>query len=412
MEQLSPTLLYVYADWVGLVEPTLIGELRYEHKAMNDACSFRYDESWIEAHGNLFLSADIKGLSGWQYTSGNNRTPGLFSDVIPDRWGRKLLRSRERGQGVTTLDMITSVCDRTRIGGLRFKETPHGDFLNADASIYIPPLSMLKETERMFQDLEERGNIKCNDLAKLVPSCCGLGGARPKANMLDKQGNLYVVKFPSRSDTFDVEMWEHFAHVMASKCGINAATTSLLGSKQRHAMLSRRFDRTSSGGRIHMASAMTLLGLEDGCKASTGNGYLDIVDFIPRHCTEPEANLRELYRRVAYNICIGNSDDHFRNHSFLLTPNGWTLSPAYDMNPTNDKAQSLLIDKETSKASLSALLAASEDYMIDKAEALHIIKNIQDGMKDWRETAKHLQIPSSEQRIFEQRFDCMANAVL
>lgn len=194
MEQPTPTLLYVYADWVGFEEPTLIGELRYEHKGTNDACSFRYDDSWIQTYGNLFLSADIKGLGGWQYTSGNNRVHGLLSDTMPDRWGRTLLRSCEGINSMTTFDILMSVCDRTRAGGLRFKRNPNGDFLNAGTSTYIPPLSKLKETESLFLDLEEREKIKGYDLAKLVPSCCGLGGARPKANMLDKQGVLYVVK--------------------------------------------------------------------------------------------------------------------------------------------------------------------------------------------------------------------------
>lgn len=162
-----------------------------------------------------------------------------------------------------------------------------------------------------------------------------MGGARPKANVIDTDKTLYVAKFPSRKDDYDVGLWEHFSHLLATKAGINAAKTKVLATGEKyHTLLSQRFDRTNDSKRIHFASAMTLLGLSDGDNATTGHGYLDIVDFIIQSCTDVERNLQELYRRVAFNICIGNTDDHFRNHGFLLTAKGWTLSPAYDMNPT------------------------------------------------------------------------------
>lgn len=410
MKNSIPTFLYVYADWVGLDEPTLIGILRAERKSFGETYAFRYDESWIKAHGNLFLSADIKGLCGWQYTSGNNHIQGLFSDVLPNRWGRTLLRTQKKGDDITSLGILLSYSDMTRIGGLRFKTSPEMDFINSDKDTQIPSLFDLKKVEGLFRDFEKQNSASASELRKVIPTCCGLGGARPKANTIDENGILYVAKFHSCNDTIDVELWEHFAHIMASHCGINAATTHIVRGKDGHILLSRRFDRTDKGKRIHMASAMTLLGLEDGCGTSTGNGYLDIVDFIVSHCHNVEANLRELYRRVAFNICIGNSDDHFRNHSFLLTADGWTLSPAYDINPTYDMHQSLLIDRSTSQSSLSALFAASEDYMIGKEEALHIIKGVQDGMKDWRDVANKLRIPLSEQRRFEERFDSMRKA--
>lgn len=174
-------------------------------------------------------------------------------------------------------------------------------------------------------------------------------------------------------------------------------------------MLSRRFDRNENGQRIHIASAMTLLGLKDGCNANTGNGYLDMVDFILQSAGNPEKNIRELFRRVAFNICIGNSDDHFRNHSFLLKENNWTLSPAYDINPTNNRSQALLISKDSSKADLKTLLDASDDYMIDKEEARNIIYDVQRKFRDWRNVARRLQIPNMEITTYENRFDSMAN---
>ena len=140
-----------------------------------------------------------------------------------------------------------------------------------------------------------------------------------------------------------------------------AETRVLQTSETYHTLISKRFDRTEQGKRIHFASAMTLLGLHDGDNAMNGYGYLDIVDFIIRHCTDVESNLRELYRRVVFNICIGNSDDHFRNHGFLLTPKGWTLSPAYDINPTLSKHQSLLVTSTSNEADLSLLSIYSSE---------------------------------------------------
>jgi len=150
---------------------------------------------------------------------------------------------------------------------------------------------------------------------------------------------------------------------------------------------------------------MTLLGLSDGCNASTGNGYLDIVDFILQNCCDVEKNLHQLYRRVAFNIAIGNSDDHFRNHGFLLTPRGWTLSPAYDLNPTLNEYQALLINSTTNKADLNVLLASSEEYMIDKTVAQAIINEVKDGMKRWKSIARRLSIPKREIDGFEQVYE-------
>ena len=189
---------------------------------------------------------------------------------------------------------------------------------------------------------------------------------------------------------------------MAKKAGINAAIST---SDKYHTLLSRRFDRTDDGRRIHFASAMTLLGLSDGTNASTGNGYLDIVDFILQNCTEVNKNLQELYRRVAFNICIGNSDDHFRNHGFLLTAKGWTLSPAYDMNPTLNEYQSLLISNSSSKADLAILSDACEDYMLPQDVATKIISEVVAAVKGWKALATKLGIANSEMDLFGNTFE-------
>ena len=178
------------------------------------------------------------------------------------------------------------------------------------------------------------------------------------------------------------------------------------GDSGYHALLSKRFDRTSDGKRIHFASAMTMTGLEDGDNYETGHGYLDIADFIVEGCCDVDKNLKELYRRVAFNICVGNSDDHFRNHGFLLTKRGWTLSPAYDLNPTESMTQSLLIDKEANESSLEKLKAACDDYYISSETAEQIISEVTTAVSRWETIAQKLQITDSEIKRFSWRFIC------
>ena len=273
----------------------------------------------------------------------------------------------------------------------------------------IPPLSDIRELTVAANDIErtEEKNIaperKC--LRQLVNPGSSLGGARPKANVVDTDGKLYVAKFPSRNDNYDVELWEYFCNILGKNAGINVANSRIIKVGDKHALLSRRFDRTNENRRVHFASAMTLLGLSDGDNASTGHGYLDIVDFIVQNCCDVEANLAELFKRVAFSICVGNSDDHFRNHGFLLTQKGWTLSPAYDINPSDNEYQSLLINETSDIADLQILLDAHKSYLLNKETAERIINEVKQWMNRWRSVASYLQIPKSECKRFENRFD-------
>ncbi len=241
----------------------------------------------------------------------------------------------------------------------------------------------------------------------MVVSGSSLGGARPKSTVIDQDKILYIAKFPSRKDDFDIGLWEHFCHLLAKKAKINCAQTKVLTSSKTkyHTLLSKRFDRIPYGQRIHFASAMALLGLEDGDNAQNGYGYLNIVDFIVQGCCDVETNLQELYRRVAFNICVGNSDDHFRNHGCLLTPRGWTLAPAYDLNPTLSDYQSLLISQTSNQADLNLLLEACEDYLLPKDTALKIINEVTDAVKNWRTLARTLNVGKREADLFAQVFD-------
>ena len=408
--------LFIYADFDWLEKPLLVGELGYELLRGSDSYSFKYDNSWLRQYGSLFLSADINNYPGWQYTQPDRDIFGCFSDALPDRWGRLLLNRREQILAIeeqrpvrklSSFDYLIGIDDFSRMGGFRFKVSQDGGFINCEESLRIPPLTDIRTLVAASMEIEKSEELnrlpEKKWLQQLVHPGTSLGGARPKAAVVNDEGRLCVAKFPSRNDDYDVGLWEHHSHLLAKEAGVIAAETSVVDTGgKNHILISKRFDRTADGRRKHFASAMTLLGLTDGCDAKTGNGYLDIVDFILQNCCDVEANLRQLYRRVAFNIAIGNSDDHFRNHGFLLTPKGWTLSPAYDMNPTLNDYQALMINSNTNQADLNILLDSSDEYMIGRKEAETIIEEVKSGVRQWKYIANRLGITKREMAVYEQ----------
>ena len=411
--------LYVYADfdWLKNIEP--VGELGYESLRGSDSYSFKFADSWIRKYNGINLSDDLNNYPGIQYTQPGKDIFGCFLDALPDRWGRTLLLRREQIMAqdenrpvhrLSSFDFLMGIDDFSRMGGFRFKETQDGEFINVDNSLRIPPLTEIRELIAASKEIEKSEEVNAlpekHWIAQLVQPGSSLGGARPKANVVDTDRSIYIAKFPSLKDDYDVGLWEHFCHLLARSAGINVAQTKVLAISERyHTLLSRRFDRTDDGRRIHFASAMTLLGLGDGDNATTGYGYIDIVDFIIEGCTDVDANLRELFRRVAFNICVGNSDDHFRNHGFLLTAKGWTLSPAYDMNPTQNSHQSLLINGKTNRADLSILLNSCDEYMLTSEVATGIIDEVVNAIVGWRALANKLGVAKREMNLFEGRIE-------
>lgn len=410
--------LLVYADLHWMHTPALVGELSYESLRGADSYGFSFAPTWLQTQRDLFLSADLNNYTGMQYTAADRDVFGCFSDALPDRWGRTLLNRREQLQAqeqrrplrrLSSFDYLLGIDDYSRMGAFRFKETPDSDFINSDPTLKIPPLTDIRTLEAAGSAIEqsEAHNALPEKkwIAQLIQPGTSLGGARPKASVTDLDGALCVAKFPSRKDDYDVELWEHLCHLLARKAGVEVADTKVLKAiGPYHTLISRRFDRTADGRRIHFASAMTLLGLQDGNNAADGHGYLDLVDFIVQHCTAVESNLRELYRRVAFYICVGNSDDHFRNHGFLLTPKGWTLSPAYDINPTLNTSQSLLISSVSNQAAFSQLRAAAEDYLLTRETADAILDEVQAALQDWPTLATQIGIPRREIAQFADRW--------
>ena len=411
----------VYADFDFLSTPQEIGILGYEHVRGKDHFVYEYSRQWLKQYGGILLSGDLMNVPSLQHPRSADNVFGFVKDSFPDRWGRLLLDRRERlkaqaeGKPVrmlTNYDYLTGIEDFTRMGGIRYKykdEDSEG-FINVSEKYLVPPIESLRALCDACHEIElaeERNELpEQRWLDQLIDPGTSLGGARPKANVIDTDGRLYVAKFPSKKDLENTELIEHFSHRLAAAAGINVAKTRTIKiSKDRDLLLSERFDRTADGRRIHFASAMSLLGLDDGAGSSTGNGYLDIVDFILQGCVDVQQNLRELYRRVTFNVMFGNTDDHFRNHGFLLTQKGWTLSPAYDINPGTKTNQCLLIDQYTEQSDASNLLQASGSYMLEQQEAAEIIEEVRSAIKDWRTTATELQISSKTLEPYGNRWD-------
>lgn len=409
----------VYADFDFLATPQEIGILGYEHVRGKDHFVFEYSREWLKKHGGILLSGDLLNVPSLQHPRSNDSVFGFVKDSFPDRWGRLLLDRRERliaqSEGrpkrmLTNYDYLIGIEDFTRMGGIRYKSEDSEEYINASEKYLVPPIESLRALCDACHEIElaeERNELPDQRwLDQLIDPGTSLGGARPKANVIDTDGKLYVAKFPSKKDLENTELIEHFSHRLAATAGISVAKTRTIKiSKDRDLLLSERFDRSSEGKRIHFASAMSLLGLDDGAGSSTGNGYLDIVDFILQGCVDAGKNLRELYRRVAFNVMFGNTDDHFRNHGFLLTSKGWTLSPAYDINPGEKSYQCLLIDQYTEESDIKALLSACNNYMLEEQEASGIIEEVRTAIKDWRKTAIALQVPTKILEPYSMRWD-------
>ena len=405
--------IQVDIDAICFQQTDSVGTLGYDMIRGNAAYQWEFDSRWLQHYRQVRLSGDLQNAGGPQYASG--RLFGFLQDAMPDRWGRRLIDKRERllaaqeGRPIrhlTDIDYLTQINDTTRMGALRLKEGKQ--LLGTKyADTPVPPLTHLREFVDMAQEYERQdeqgGAIREEWLLNLYKQGSSLGGARPKANVRDTEGSLWIAKIPSINDDYDVALWEFWAHKMANLAGIEVPEMRLLSlpGQKYHTLLSKRFDRNGEQ-RIHFASAMTLCGLQDGADATTGNGYLDIVDVIVGSAgfVDPQAALEQLYRRVAFSIAIRNHDDHFRNHGFLLTGKGWVWSPAYDLNPSDFNTQSLLISRDSNESSLEILLAAAGDYMLSTDRAKQIIDEVYSAMKNSRQIAHQCGISEHEMTRF------------
>ena len=314
--------LYLYLD------ETYLGEVTVDGVRDREVWMFRYDREYLDSSRPL-LDPEIANLTGPQF-SGNGGMFGFLEDVSPDRWGRKLIKRREK-RDLRNSDYLLGVCDFTRQGALRIKTDKNGPFVDADLKDAAPPWTSLRHLEAAAWhiDANDKGEEE-RWLADLLRPGSSLGGARPKANVTAPDGSLWIAKFPSVNDEWDVGAKEYETSVLARKAGLCVPETKCAKfSKSGTTFFSKRFDRDGLK-RIHYASAMTMLGAKDG---EGEHSYLEIAEFLAANSADPEADLHELWSRMAFSQLVHNTDDHLRNHGFILTSKGWRLSPMFDVNP-------------------------------------------------------------------------------
>lgn len=401
-------IIEVYADWELLKKTQLMGSLRVERLRGKEVFSFEYADSWLENKEYFSLDPDLYFFKGPQFLRDDKVNFGLFLDSSPDRWGRLLMQRREaliarkEKRAVRVLgekDFLLGVYDESRMGALRFKYQGSNVFENADKAMASPPWAMLRDLEYASHVVESDKEIKDLDswLALLIAPGSSLGGARPKANIVDERGNIWIAKFPSKNDFFDSASWEMLVAMLAREAGLNMSEVKLERFSNRgHTFLTRRFDRHGIK-RIHFASAMTLLGKKDGESAETGASYLELAEFIMQNSASPEQDLKELWSRIVFSVITGNTDDHLRNHGFLLSKKGWRLSPCYDINPNpRPLGLSLAIDEYDNSMNLDLVLSTAPYYRLSQFEAESIIEGIKKTVSTWRVKARTIDISKRE----------------
>ncbi len=412
--------IYVFANWPGMEEPVLMGTLHSELLRGKEIFSFEYNDDWLKSENAQLLDPELQLYSGIQYLNDNEKSNfGLFLDSSPDRWGRILMRRREAAlarlekrpeNNLFETDYLLGVYDEHRMGALRFKEYLDGVFLNDNKKLASPPWSSIRELEEISLKLEEDDIIDdpeyLNWLSMLIAPGSSLGGARPKASILDTNSNLWIAKFPSRSDKMDVGGWEVVAYELAIEAGIDMAESQARKfSSSYHTFLTKRFDRINKGERIHFASAMTMLGYTDGQDYEDGASYIELVEFIIKNGANVNADLEELWRRIVFSICVSNTDDHLRNHGFILTYGGWLLSPAYDINPVETgTGLKLNISVNDNALDIELAMEVIEYFRLDEKRANKIIEDVKNSVKNWRKVAKKYGISKSEQDIKARAF--------
>ena len=378
--------IFVYDDF-SMQNPTWMGTLYVNSLKGEESYSFEYDREWLKKTSlKITLDPELMPYSGRQYPFGKTIF-GLFSDSSPDRWGRVLMNKRERilagkeGRKPAKLydsDYLLGVYDETRLGGIRFKTEPNGAFLSADKKTAAPPWASLRTLEEASRNFENE-DIALSEkwLNQLIRPGSSLGGARPKATVIDPKEQLWIAKFPSRNDENDSGAWEMVTHDLAEICGLHVPEAKLEKfSKLGSTYLVKRFDRILNK-RVHFASAMTLLGKTDGASVAEGTSYLDIAAFIKSYGAQPKRDLIELWKRIVFNMAVSNTDDHLRNYAFIFTENGWRLSPLYDVNPVpyGDEL-SLNVDEADNSINIDLAIETAVRFGLSRTDATNDAKDI------------------------------------
>lgn len=393
----------IHVDLDG--EPHLVGRLWAHMRRNRESATFEYAPSWLAHRLRFALEPALPLGDGAFHTAADRMIFGSIGDSAPDRWGRVLMRRAERrradnaGETPRTLreiDYLLAVDDEARQGALRFADNEGGPFL-ADHALgtRIPPLvelpRLLSATARVVD-----GDDDDDDLRLLLAPGSSLGGARPKASVRDNKGRLVIAKFPHRDDEFDAVTWEAVALTLAAKAGVETPAFQLERIAGKPVLLSRRFDRDGTA-RTPFLSALSMLGARD----NETHSYLEIVDALRQMGARPREDMRQLWRRIVFNVLISNVDDHLRNHGFLHAgADGWRLSPAYDLNPVpidlKPRVLSTAIDLADQTASLELALSVARYFELGPAQARAIAAEVAASVSQWRKTAARLGLTARE----------------
>ncbi len=394
-----PVQVIVYLDAIDLGPRRAVGVLRMAGRG--EGSIFTYARSWLDWTGSFPLGPSLPLDEADRFVE---RLPGAIADAAPDRWGRRLLDRREaiiaaqQGRRRRTLrdwDYLLGVADRGRMGALRLATAPGAQHFLSDAPGAVPPLADLRRLEHAAGAVERGADPSDDELRLLVDPGSSLGGARPKATYAGSDGTMWIAKFPSGNDVREVGAWEHLLVSLAQRAGIQVPDHRLhrLGVNGR-TFATRRFDR--SGERRHLVvSGMTLARRADGEDAS----YLEIAQAIADHGdpSEIDADLQQLFRRVAFNVMVANRDDHLRNHAFIRRRGGWRLAPAYDINPAPEKVgHALAIDDANRDPSIDLVRSTAAFYRLRVARADAIIHEVASAIADWQRHARALDLPADE----------------
>ena len=392
----------VFVDLEGEVHR--VGRLWSRANRGRESASFEYDEAWGKSKFRFPLEPLLTLDAGTHHTAPGKPLFGALGDSAPDRWGRALMKRAERraaereGRAPRTLmeiDFLLMVDDRIRQGALRFRDAGTDEFL-ANSERRIPPLielpRLLAASERVVEDKESD-----EDLRLLLAPGSSLGGARPKAAVLDTDGGLSIAKFPHSGDEYNVELWSGVALSLAACAGVEVPAHRIDDVAGRQVLIVRRFDRVA-GNRVPFLSAMSMIGASDG----EDHSYLEIVDALRRHGSDVASDLPQLWRRIVFGVLVSNVDDHLRNHGFLYdaAKGGWRLSPAYDINPVpvdvKPRVLSMMIDDHDNTASFDLVLEVG-DYFGLRADDMKVIAGeVVTAISGWREEAGRLGISNSE----------------
>lgn len=406
----------VYADWEELQGSHRLGWLHARSKGASEKFEFEFDpQALLNPLLSLVqLDPSIAQYSGPQFPSNGRSMFGVFADSCPDRWGRLLMKRRlerdirdglqPQGTRLRESDYLLGVHDQFRVGGLRYRLDDEGAFLDAQDDVAAPPFVQLGDLELASRELErDPDNLAPQGrqwLRMLIAPGGSLGGARPKASVSDDNGHLWIGKFPSARDEWDVGGWEMVVNTLAVACGLNVAEgRAKRYASDHHCFMVKRFDRTPDGGRRHFASAMTLTGHTDGDDASSGASYLELAETLIRYGTEPNRDLEELWTRIVFNILVSNTDDHLRNHGYILQPgSGWRLSPAYDMNPDpTGTGLKLNITEADNALDLELAREVCTIFRVPLATADEIIADCSHVVGQWRTIAQQIGLSQRDQ---------------